>query len=144
MLDRNADFFSDIGCCNFVEHEIEIKKGSVPHRKEARRMTPHKSEACRKKIDILMEVPVRLRRGRGKKEGGQYWFCCDFCYLNECGNDKGRIPDSPHRREPLQVRRCKILHEVGFGLCVLESAPQKTRFACKLGLNQWKRVPFGL
>ena len=82
MLDRNADFFSDIGCCSFVEHEIEIEKGSVPHRKESRRMTPHKSEACRKKFDILMEVPVRLRRGRGKKEGGQYRFCCDFCYLN--------------------------------------------------------------
>ena len=50
MLSRNADVFSkhkaDIGCCNFVEHEIEIEDGSVPHREGARRMTPHKSEAC--------------------------------------------------------------------------------------------------
>ena len=54
MLNRNADVFSkhkaDIGCCNFVEHEIEIEEGSVPHREGARRMTPNKSEACRKEI----------------------------------------------------------------------------------------------
>ena len=46
VLNRNADVFSkhkaDIGCCNFVEHEIEIEEGSVPHREGARRMTPHK------------------------------------------------------------------------------------------------------
>ena len=50
-LNRNADVFSrhnaDIGCCNFVEHEIELEEGTVPHKKGARRMTPHKSEACR-------------------------------------------------------------------------------------------------
>ena len=49
VLSRNADVFSkhkaDIGCCNFVQHEIEIKAGSVPQREGARRMIPHKSEA---------------------------------------------------------------------------------------------------
>ena len=58
----NADVFSkykaDIGCCNFVEHEIEIEEDSVPHREEARRMTPHKSEACRKEIEMLMEYDM--------------------------------------------------------------------------------------
>ena len=48
---RNADVFlkhkADIGCCNFVEHEIELEEGAVPHREGARRMTPHKLEACR-------------------------------------------------------------------------------------------------
>ena len=42
VLSRNADVFSkhkaDIGCCKFVEHEIEIEEGSVPHREGARRM----------------------------------------------------------------------------------------------------------
>ena len=59
VLTRNADVFSkhktDIGCCNFEEHEIEIEEGSVSHRKGARRMTPHKSEACRKEIEMLTE-----------------------------------------------------------------------------------------
>ena len=50
----NADVFSkhkaDIGCCNFVEHEIELEEGAVSHREGARRMTPHKWEACRAEI----------------------------------------------------------------------------------------------
>ena len=62
MLRRIADVFSkhkaDIGCCNFVEHKIEIEEGSLPHREGARRMTPHKSEACRKEIEMLMEYDM--------------------------------------------------------------------------------------
>ena len=62
VLNRNAEVFSkhqaDIGCCNFVEHEIEIEEGSVPHREGARRMTPHKTEACRKEIEMLMKYDM--------------------------------------------------------------------------------------
>ena len=40
VLDRNQDVFSkhkaDIGCCNFVEHEIELEKSAVPHREGTR------------------------------------------------------------------------------------------------------------
>ena len=59
MLNRNPDVFSkhkaDIGCWNFLEHEKEIEEGSVPHREGARNVTPHKSEACRKEIEMLLE-----------------------------------------------------------------------------------------
>ena len=62
VLNRNADVFSkhkvDISCCNFVELEIEIEESSVPHREGARRMTPHKSEACRKETEMLMEYDM--------------------------------------------------------------------------------------
>ena len=69
-LNRDADVFSrhqaGIICCNFVEPKIEIEEGSVPHREGARRMTPHKPEACRKEIEMLTEsdmiepsVPLR-------------------------------------------------------------------------------------
>ena len=62
LLYRNADVFSkhkaDIGCCNFVEHEIELEEGAVPHREGARRMTPHKSEACRAEIEMLLEYDM--------------------------------------------------------------------------------------
>ena len=41
--ERNEEVFSrhkaDIGCCNFVEHEIELEENAVPHREGARRMT---------------------------------------------------------------------------------------------------------
>ena len=94
VLSRNADVFSkhkaDIGCCNFLEHEIETEEGSVPHREGARRMTPHKSEACRKEIEMLMEYdmiepsksPWACGVVMAKKKGGQLRFCCDFRYLN--------------------------------------------------------------
>ena len=40
VLNRNADLFSkhkaDIGCCNFVEHKIELEEGAVPHREGAK------------------------------------------------------------------------------------------------------------
>ena len=53
ILYRNADVFSrhkaDIGCCKFVEHEIELEEGSVPHREGARRMTRHKSKRAERK-----------------------------------------------------------------------------------------------
>ena len=59
VSNRNTDVFSkhkaDIGCCNFVEHEIELEEGAVPHREGARQLTPHKSEACRAEIEILLE-----------------------------------------------------------------------------------------
>ena len=94
VLSRNADVFSkhkaDIGCCNFVEHEIEIEEGSVPHREGARRMTPYKSKACRKEIEMLMEYdmiepsksPWICGVVMAKNKGGQLRFCCDFRYLN--------------------------------------------------------------
>ena len=46
--ERNADtdiftkHKADVGCCNFVEHQIEIEESSVSHWKAARRMTPLK------------------------------------------------------------------------------------------------------
>ena len=86
VLSRNADVFlkrkADIGCCNFVEHEIEIEEDSVPHREAARRMTPHKSEACRKEIEMLMEYdmiepsksPWACGVVMAKKKGGNSGF----------------------------------------------------------------------
>ena len=62
VLNRNADVFSkhkaDIGCCNFVEYEKELEEGAIPHREGARRMTPHKSEACRAEIEMLLEYDM--------------------------------------------------------------------------------------
>ena len=68
-------------------------------------MTPHKPEACRKENEMLMEYdmiepsksPWACSVTMAKKKDGQLRFRCG------CGNDKGRMLDSPHRREPLQV-----------------------------------------
>ena len=62
VLERNEDVFSkhkaEIGCCNFVEHEIELEESALPHREGARRMTPHKLDACRKEIETLLEYDM--------------------------------------------------------------------------------------
>ena len=90
LLNRNADVFSkhkaDIGCCNFVEHEIELEEGAVPHREGARRMTPHKSEACRTEIEMLLEYdmiepsksPWACGVVMAKKKGGSLDFVATF------------------------------------------------------------------
>ena len=90
VLNRNADVFSkhkaDIGCCNFVEHEIELEEGAVPHREGARRMTPHKSEACRAEIEMLLKYdmiepsksPWACGVVMAKKEGGSLGFVATF------------------------------------------------------------------
>ena len=92
VLERNEEVFSrhkaDIGYCNFVE--IELEESAVPLREGARRMTPHKSDACRKEIETLLEYdmiePSKSSSACGvvmaKKKGDQLRFCCDFRYLN--------------------------------------------------------------
>ena len=82
ILNRNADVFSkhkaDIGCCTFVEHKVELEEGDTPHREGARRMKPHKSEACRAEIEILLEYdmiepsksPWACGLVMGKEKGG--------------------------------------------------------------------------
>ena len=90
VLDRNQDVFSrhkaDIGCCNFIEHEIELEEMAVPHREGARRMTPNKSNACRNEIETLLEYdmiessksPWACRVVMATKKGDRLRFCCDY------------------------------------------------------------------
>ena len=90
VLNRNADVFSkhkaDIGCCNFVEHEIELEEGAVSNRECARRMTPHNSDACRAEIEMLLEYdmiepsksPWACGVVMAKKKGGSLGFVATF------------------------------------------------------------------
>ena len=88
VLNRNADVFSkhkaDIGCCNFVEHEIELEEGAVPHREGARRMTQVGSVPSGNKnvARIRHDTTLIIALGLRGSNGGQLRFCCDFRYLN--------------------------------------------------------------
>ena len=160
MLNRNADVFSkhkaDIGCCNFVEHELEIEEGSVPHREGARRMTPNKSEACRKEIEMLMEYdmiepsksPWACGVVMAKKKGGQLRFCCDFRYLNAVTiKDAYPIPRIDESLSKLGDAKFFTTLDLGsafWQVPLIKQDREKTGFACELGLFQWKRMPFGL
>ena len=160
VLSRNADVFSrhkaDIGCCNFVEHEIEIEEGSVPHREGARRMTPHKSEACRKEIEMLMEYdmiepsksPWACGVVMAEKKGGQLRVSCDFRYLNTVTiKDAYQIPRIDESLSKLVDAKFFTTLDLGsafWQVPVRKQDREKTGFACKLGLFQLKRMPFGL
>ena len=162
LLNRNADVFSkhkaDIGCCNFVEHEIELEEGAYPHREGARRMTPHKSEeACRAEIEInvarirhdrTLKVAMGLRVVMAKKKGGQLRFCCDFRYLNAVTiKDAYPIPRIDESLSKLGDAKFFTTLDLGsafWQVPLRKKDREKTGFACELGLYQWKRMPFGL
>ena len=160
VLNRNVNVFSkhkaDIGCCNFVEHKIELVLGAVPHREVARRMTPHKLEACRAEIEMLREYdmiepsksPWACGVVMAKKKGGQLRFCCDFRYLNAVTiKDAYPIPRIDESLSKLGDAKFFTTLDLGsafWQVPLRKKDREKTGFACELGLYQWKRMPFGL
>ena len=160
VLERNEEIFSrhkaDIGCCNFVELEIELEENAVPHREGARRMTPHKSEACRKEIETLIEYdmiepsksPWACGVVMAKKKGDQLRFCCDFRYLNSVTvKDAYPIPRIDESLSKLGDAKFFTTLDLGSAFWQVPLRKQdrdKTEFACELGLFQWKGMPFGL
>ena len=147
---------ADIGCCNFVEHEIEIEEGLVPRREGARRMTPHKSEACRKEIERLMEYdmiepsksPWACGVVMAKKKGGQLRFCCDFRYLN-AATIKDAYPITRIYESLSKLGDTKFFTTLDLGSAIWHVPIRKqdrgkTSFECELGLYQWKILLFGL
>ena len=75
-------------------------------------MTPHKSEACRKEIETLLEYEmIELSKSpwacgvvMAKKKGDQLRFCCDFRYLNSVMvKDAYPIPRIDENRVRLRV-----------------------------------------
>ena len=152
VLERNEDVFSkhkaDIGCCNFFEHEIELGESAEPHMEGARRMTPHKSDACRKEIETLLEKdmiepsksPWVYGVAMAKKKGDQLRFCCDFRYLNSV-TVKYAYP-IPRIDESLSnLGDAKIFTTLGLGSAfwqvpLRKQDKDKTGFTCELGLFQ--------
>ena len=51
-----------------MEHEIELEECAISHREGARCMTPHKSEACRTEIEMLLEYDMI-------EPSKSYWGC---------------------------------------------------------------------
>ena len=160
VLNRNADIFSkqwaDIGCCNFVEYEIELEEGAFHHRKGARRMTPHKLEASRAEIEMMLEYdmkePSKLPCACGvvmaKEKGEQLRFCCDFRDLNAVTIKDAypipRIDESISKLSDAKFLTTLDLGSAFWQVPLRKKDKEKMGFACKLGLYQWKRMPFGL
>ena len=77
---------ADIGCCNFVKHEIELDESAVPQREGARRMISNKSDACGKETETQLEYdmiepsksPWACVVVMAKKKRGQLSFVVTF------------------------------------------------------------------
>ena len=117
-------------------------------------MTPHKSEACRKDLEILMEYdmiePSKSLWACGvfmaKKKGSNSGFCCDFRYLNAVtirdANPIPRIDESLSRLGDVKFFTTLDLGSAFWQKLLRKQDREKTGFACELGLFQWKRMPF--
>ena len=150
VLDRNQDVFSrqkaDIGCCNFVEHEIELEESAVLHREGARRMTPNKSDACRKEIETVLEYDmIELSKSpwacgvvMAKKKGDQLRFCCDFQYLNsvivKIAYPIPRIDEILSKLDDAKFFTTLDLGSAFWQVRLRKQDRDKTGFACELGL----------
>ena len=120
------------------------------------RMTPHKSDACRKEIETLLEYdmiepsksPWACGAVMAKKKGDQLRFCCDFRYLNSVTvKDAYPIPRIDESLSTLGDAKFFTTLDLGSAFWQVPLRKQdrnKTGFACELGLFQWKRMPFGL
>ena len=119
-------------------------------------MTPHKSDACRKEIETLLEYdmiepsksPWACGVVMAKKKGDQLRFCCDFRYLNSVTvKDAYPIPRIDESLSKLGDAKFFTTLDLGSAFWQVPLRKQdrdKTGFACELGLFQWKRMPFGL
>ena len=160
VLEQNEEVFlrhkADIGCCNFVEHEIELEESAVPHREGARRMTPHKLDACRKEIETLLEYdmiepsnsPWSCGVVMAQKKGDQLRFCCKFRYLNSVTVKDAypipRIDESLSKLGEAKFFKTRDLGSAFWQVPLRKQDRDKTGFACELVLFQWKRMPFDL
>ena len=119
-------------------------------------MTPHKSEACRAEIEMLLEYdmiepsksPWACGVVMAKKKRGQLRFCCDFRYLNAVTiKDAYPIPRIDESLSKLGDAKFFTTLDLGsafWQVPLWKKDREKTGFACELGLYQWKRMPFGL
>ena len=119
-------------------------------------MAPHKSDACRKAIETLLEYdmiepsksPWACGVVMAKKKGDQLRFCCDFRYLNSVTvKDAYPIPGIDESLSKFGDAKFFTTLDLGsafWQVTLRKQERDKTGFACELGLFQWKRMPFGL
>ena len=119
-------------------------------------MTPHKLEACRAEIEMLLQYdtiePSKSPWACGvvmtKKKGVQLRFCCDFRYLNAVTTKYAypipRIDESLSRLGDANFFTTLDLGSAYWQVPLRKKDREKIVFACELGLYQWKRMYFGL
>ena len=159
MLRKNQNSFSrskgDYGKYSQVTHSINT--GNAPPRRERpRRLPPEKREACKTKLDEMMEhevvrpsnsswaAPIVLVR----KKNGDYRFCVDYRWLNSVTiRDSYPIPRMDDCFDTLQGAKWFSTLDLTSGywqVKVDSKDAHKTAFATPFGLYEFDVMPFGL
>ena len=147
---------ADIGRCTIAKHPVELKPGAVPHREGARRMSPEKAERANQEVRSLLALgmiqpslsPWASRIVMVKKKNGELRFCCDFRPLNEV-TVKDAYPLSRIDESLARLGKAKFYTSIDLAwdfwqIPVRKADRQRTAFACKQGLFEWRRMPFGM
>ena len=118
-------------------------------------MTPQKSEACKKEIEMLMDYdiieplksPWACSVVMAQKEG-QLRICCDFRYQNAVTIKDAypipRINESLSKLGDANFFMTLNLDSAFWQVPLRKWDRVKMVFACELGLFKWKKMPFGL
>ena len=160
MLNRHSNAFSkgtdDLGRTHLVEHEIQVKEGTVPIRQPARRFPFWKQSEAKDIVQDLRErdliepstspwaSPVVMVR----KKDNSTRLCVDYRRLNA-----STIPDAyplPRIDDSLDALGdskyfCTLDLASGYWqVGMTEDAKKKSAFITTGGLWEWKVMPFGL
>ena len=145
-----------IGRCTIAKHPVELEPSAVPHREEARRMSPEKAERANQEVRNLLALgmiqPSLSPWASGivmvNKKNGELRFCCDFRPLNEVTVKDAyplpRIDESLARLGKAKIYTSLDLAWAFWQIRVRKADRQKTAFACELGRFEWRRKPFGM
>ena len=148
---------ADIGRCAIAKHPVEVEPGAMPHCGGVRRMSPEKAERAIQEVRNLLALgmtqPSLSTWACGivmvKKKNDELRFCCHFRPLNEMTvKDAYPLP----RIDESQARLGKVVNIytsidltwASGQIHVRKGDQQKTASACKLGLFEWRRMPFGM
>ena len=160
VLNEYDDLFmkhkADIGKCTIAKHRIELEPEAIPHREGARRMSPDKAAKANQEVRNLLALgliqPSYSPWASGivmvKKKTGELRFCCDFRPLNDVTVEDAfplpRIDESLSRIGNAKVFASIDLAWAFWRIPLKKRDRRKTAFACKLGLFEWRRMPFGV
>ena len=149
------EYKADIGTSEVAKHPKEVTPGAIPHREDARRMSPENAERANQEVHdrlaLEMIQPSLSPWASGiamVKKKNEIRFCCHFRPLNEV-----IIKDAyplPHIDESLsRLGKAKIYASIDLVWAFWQIPVQKvdrhtTAFASELGLLEWRRMPFGM
>ena len=144
ILDTNQNVFFEAqgrrGVLQFFRSRNRARGFSDVTQGGGRRMSPHKLDACRKEIEISLEYDTI--------EPFKSPWACGVVLAKK--NSVTLVVSPIHRivESLSKLGIAKFFTTLDLGSAFLpvrlKKDSEKTRYACKLGLFQWKRMPFGL